>query len=337
MKSANYPKHVKVNSQILTEFLGQSSVVLVLDDVDCVSAKNQHKEWFARLQAATRNSSAMVHAFQTKIGEGGKSFLGDASTAAALTQQWELTDEALIAEERLLIDNTALQMVRESVKCAVEAADELLTYLTRSKEDWLQAQMDSFQNLSEHLSIFPDLGRNEFFLDRLTEVCGLPVVDEAAALRTDGPSHTVEIEEANLPVFRRLFLFQNAHKMYGNAIPLFLALDGKVCARYIYEGMLDVNDFSKKYEMTAEYLNSIFASASAAAEAFQRHVGRQHGGARPENIFVDVLAGRVILGAPSPPPTDKSDVRMLAETMTQLAVALGLELKPGKPLFKPTM
>ena len=74
---------------ILHEYLvGQGSTILVLDDVDCAVTKNQFEEWFARLQTATRHSTAMVVALQTKLAEGGKSLLGsDASTASSLSLQ----------------------------------------------------------------------------------------------------------------------------------------------------------------------------------------------------------------------------------------------------------
>ena len=74
------------------EFLGPETIVIV-DDADCDSASNQHSVWFTALQAATRHSTSMVHALQMQIAEGAKSFLGssDASTAAALSQQWAAT------------------------------------------------------------------------------------------------------------------------------------------------------------------------------------------------------------------------------------------------------
>jgi hypothetical protein len=139
-----------------------------------------------------------------------------------LSQQWSATDEALIAEERLLNDKTALQMVRECVRCATEAADDLRTYLSRSRDDW--SQMETFQLLSEHLSIFPELAVDQSFLLRLGNVTGLPFVDGVAAGEPDGPSHVVEIHESNLQDFRRLF--QKANKLHGNAIPDFVTING---------------------------------------------------------------------------------------------------------------
>ena len=45
LQCANFPAHVKVNYKILSEFLGEGTV-LVVDEVDCAAAKKQHEEWF---------------------------------------------------------------------------------------------------------------------------------------------------------------------------------------------------------------------------------------------------------------------------------------------------
>ena len=237
-----------------------------------------------------------------------------------------------MAEERLLGDKTCLQLVRESVRCAVEAADELRVYLARSKESW--TQMHSFQLLSEHLSIFPELAFEDAFYLRLADVADIPLLVDGAAGEPGGPSHMVEIDEEALRDFRRLF--RNAHKLHGNAIPIFVVLQGKVFARYTYEGLLTLNDFCKKYEVTEDYLNTVFASVGSAAAAFQRHVGRPHGRADADNIFVDVVAGgRLTLGAPHVASlSGEADMPKLTENVGRLALAQGLAFTPHKPLFK---
>ena len=326
----DYPELVTQNLAILDQFL-QGSVALVVDDVDCSSAKKQQEEWFARLQAATRHSTAMQHALQTKLADGAKTLLGsDSSTAVSLSQQWSSTDEALMAEERLLHDKTSLQVVRESVRCAVESADELRVYLARSKESW--TQMHSFQLLSEHLSIFPELAFEDAFYLRLADVADIPLLVDGAAGEPGGPSHMVEIDEEALRDFRRLF--RNAHKLHGNAIPIFVVLQGKVFARYTYEGLLTLNDFCKKYEVTEDYLNTVFASVGSAAAAFQRHVGRPHGRADADNIFVDVVAGgRLTLGAPHVASlSGEADMPKLTEVVENLAKDHALVFTPQRPM-----
>ena len=88
LRSATLPEHITNTAAILDELLGQSRVVMLADEVDCVAPKNQHAEWFALLQAATRHSTSMVHALQTKLAEGVRSLLGPEETAACLTLQW---------------------------------------------------------------------------------------------------------------------------------------------------------------------------------------------------------------------------------------------------------
>ena len=328
---ANPPEHVKVNSAALDLFLGGQGSVLVVDDVDCAAAKRQFEEWFAHLQAATRHSTAMAHALQTKLAEGGKSLLGsDASTAAALTLQWSATDQALMEEERLLGDKTCLQVMRESVRCAVEAADELRAYLARSKDDWVQ--MDRLQPLLEHLGIFPDLASDDSFFQRLADVADLPIIDGVAGDEKGGPWEVTEIEEANVREFR--LLCRKAHKLQGNTIPIFVVLHGKVYAKYSFDGLLSLKDFATRYEIHEDYLNTVFASISSAAAAFQHHVGQQHGNAQVENMFVDVVAGgRVTLGAHCS-SADKADMPALTESLERFALAHGLAFEPHRPLFK---
>ena len=239
---ASLPEHVKVNSAILDEFLGGQCSVLVVDDVDCAAARRQFEEWFTRLQAATRHSTAMAHALQTKLAEGGKSLLGsDASTASALSLQWSAMDQALMEEERLLDDKTCLQVVQETVRCAVEAADELRAYFARSKEDWLQ--MDRLQPLLEHFGIFPDLASDDSFLQRLADVADLPLVDGVAADEQGGPWEVTEIGEANVREFR--LLCRKAHKLQGNMIPIFIVHHGRVFAKYSFDGLLSLDIFQR--------------------------------------------------------------------------------------------
>jgi hypothetical protein len=223
---------------------------------------------------------------------------------------------------------TCLQVVRECVRAVLEAAEDVCAYLARSKDDW--SQMHSFQQLSEHLNIFPDLELNDLFCQRLQDSLDLPLT--AGGIAAGEPLHAVAIKDDNVQVFR--LLHQHAQRLHGLAAPVFVVSQGKVLARYDYEGLLSLNDFSKNYEITSEYLNTLFASVTAAAAAFQHHVGRQHGAAEADNIFVDVIAGgRVILGAHAPRP-DKADVPTLTETVGQLALARGLPFTPHKPLFK---
>jgi hypothetical protein len=336
---ANYPEHINVSCKILSEFLAEGTV-LVVDDVDCVEAKRKHEEWFARLTAATRNSTAMTVALTTKLAEGAKTLLGsDSTTAETLSKQWSSTDEALIAEERLLNDKTALQMVDACVKVAIDYAEELRAYLSISREAWLQ--MESFSQLSEHLSIFPELAVDQSFLLRLGNVTGLPFIDGAAAGEPpDGPSHMVEVHESNLRDCRRLY--HKANKLFGNAVPDFVVTNGKAYARYSYEGMLGLNEFCEKYEVTGQYLNTVFASVNSAATVFEKHVGREHG--RVENIYVDVAAGgRAVLGAPASLIGVRMeggrgrDQQTLMQTLGHLALERGLDFTPQRPLFKPAV
>ena len=338
LASVNFPERVKVNSKILVEYLGEGSV-LVVDDVDCVAAKNQHADWFARLQAATRHSTAMVVTLTSKLAEGAKTLLGnDASTAASLSQQWLATDQALMAEERLLNDKTALQMLDNCVKCAMESADDLRAYLSRSRDDW--SEMETFQLLSEHLGIFPELAVDESFIMKLGGVTGLPLTDGAAAKEPGETSHLVEIHESNLRDWRRIF--HMANMLHGNAVPNFVLLFGKAYAKYSYDGLVTLDDFCDQYEVTGHFLNTVLASVTSAATVFENHVGREHGNVA--TIFIDVVAGRVILGSPA---SLIGTVRMeggrgrdqhaLMRAVGQLALAHGLERTPGKPLFKPAV
>ena len=329
LRSATLPEHV-TNTAALDEFLGQGSVVLLVDEVDCVAAKKHHAEWFARLQAATRHSTSMVHALQTKFAEGARSLLGSEETAAFLTLQWSATDEALQAEERLLGDKTSLQVLRASVRCAVEAADELRVYLTRSKDDW--SQMETFELLVEHLDVFPELALDDSFFARLADVADLPLVDGVAAGMPRGPSYAVEIKEANLRDFR--LLHKNAHELHGCATPAFIVLHGKIWARYTHGG-LALTDLGDKYEIYQDLLNTVWGSVASAAAAFHRHVGRQHGKIDADNIFVDVVSGRVSLGAHATsldPDAKAADVPALTATVESFAKIHGLVFKPRRPL-----
>ena len=332
--SANFPEHVKVNSKILDEYLGQS--VLVVDEIDCVGAKRQHEEWFARLQAARMHSNSMADLLQTRLAEGAKTLLGsDASTATSLSQVWSATDEALISEERLLNDKTALQVLRECVRCAIDSAEELRAYLSRSRDDW--STMETFELLSEHLGIFPELAVDESFIVKFGSVSGLPLVDGAAADDPGQTSHLVEIQESNLRDFRRLF--HKTTKLHGNAVPDFVLLNGKAYAKYTYENMVTLDDFCLQYEVTGQFLNTVLASVNSAATVFERHVGREHG--KVATIFVDVVSGRIILGSPASligvvrmEGGRGRDQQALMQIVGQLALERGLDFTPEKPLFK---
>jgi hypothetical protein len=153
----------------------------------------------------------MIVALQTQLAEGAKSLLGDASTASSLSLQWSLTDVALQTEERLLYDMTSLWVVRESVMCVVQAAEDVRAYLARSKDDW--AQLHTLDLTSEHLSIFPDLELNDNFIQHLQDVLDLPLT--AGGMAAGEPLHAVAIEEENVKVFR--LLYQNAQRLPGLA------------------------------------------------------------------------------------------------------------------------
>ena len=58
-----------------------------------------------------------------------------------------------------------MQVVLESVKRAIEAAEELRAYLSRSRDDW--SMIGTFQLLSEHLTIFLELAVDESFIMKL--------------------------------------------------------------------------------------------------------------------------------------------------------------------------
>ena len=262
----------------------------------------------------------------TYFSEGAKTLLGsDASTAESLTAQWSATDEALIAEESLLGERTALQAVRESVRCALVAAEDLRAYLARSKDEW--TQLDSMELLSDHLYTFPDLEHDDPFIKHLQDVLDLPLTD-GAIVAGEGPSHAVEIEEENVNVFR--VLYQNAHRLQGIGAPVFVVHQGKVWARYFHEGSLSLADFEAMYEVDHEALNMVFASVTSAAGSFLRHVGRQHGNIDSGNVFVDAVAGRVTLG-PHAPSIAKSDVAALTDMVEQLALANGFLFTPRAP------
>ena len=265
LRRADLPQHVKENAASLDEFLlGQDGVLLVMEEVDCHAAQKQHETWFARLQAATRHSTAMVHALQNLFSVGAKTLLGsDASTAESLTAQWSATDEALIAEEALLGERTALQAVRESVRCALVAAEDLRAYLARSKDEW--AQLDSTELLSDHLYTLPDLEHDDPFIKHFQDVLDLPLTAGAIAAG-EGLSHAVEIEEENVNVFR--VLYQNAHRLQGIVAPVFVVHQGKVWARYFHEGSFSLADFEARYEVDHDALNMVFASVTSAAGSF---------------------------------------------------------------------
>ena len=118
---------------------------------------------------------------------------------------------ALQTEERLLYDMTSLWVVRESVMCVVQAAEDVRAYLARSKDHW--AQLHTLDLTSEHLSIFPDVELNYNFIQHLQDVLDLSLT--AGGMAAGEPLHAVAIEEENVRVFK--LLYQNAQRLPGLA------------------------------------------------------------------------------------------------------------------------
>jgi hypothetical protein len=327
----------KVSQQILNyaglldQFIGESEVVILEGDSE--TAHKQHKEWFASLANATRRTTAAVLALQTMLAE--NKWIGQgvssAIPAAALSEAWGKTEDAIDAEMEILAQTSTLETVHFCVRSGLAAAERMEDCLSRTKDDY--HLLNTLDGSLQHAMIFPELESDREFLMHLETLCELPLRRGDAT--NDAYGYMIEVDSNNRADFKALSRHAHNLSQRGVATPLFMVKNCKLVAKYACAG-IPLSEFKGTYQISEHFLKRLWNTCASSASAFKRDVGRIHGAITQNNIFVDLISERITLGAHAlaldEQREDGADMSALSAMVEDLRAANGLVFAIGNTL-----